>query len=378
MTRFTVSYKLVADHEDEAMALSEKVAGEQSVEVPDDVLSPRIFEIFRGHTQKVSQTSESSWESKISYDSRLLGDDLSQFLNVLLGNVSLYNGVKVTGLSWDKLEHLQLNGPANGINGVRALCSAKSRENRRPLLCSALKPIGLSTAEIAEICYQFALGGIDLIKDDHGLANQASSPFEERVAACTAAVQKAADETGHKAIYLPNVTADGEQTLRRFSIAKKAGAGGALVIPHLCGLHQMNKLAADAEGFPIMAHPAFSGSYVLSNSFGFTPEFLYGELWKAFGADFSIYPNYGGRFSFSMESCKKINSACREELSATKKNCFPAPGGGIQRNSIRQFSEWYGKDTTFLIGGSLYQHPGGVKTACTELIDELESMYKET
>jgi ribulose-bisphosphate carboxylase large chain len=55
---------------------------------------------------------------------------------------------------------------------------------------------GSSTAALAEMAYQLALGGIDVIKDDHGLANQTWSPFEERVTACCAAVAKANEETG--------------------------------------------------------------------------------------------------------------------------------------------------------------------------------------
>ena len=38
------------------------------------------------------------------------------------------------------------------------------------------------------MAYDFAKGGIDLIKDDHGLANQNYAPYEERVRACCAAV----------------------------------------------------------------------------------------------------------------------------------------------------------------------------------------------
>ena len=47
--------------------------------------------------------------------------------------------------------------------------------------------MGLSTDALAELCGTFARAGIDVIKDDHGLADQAWSRFEERVPACLAA-----------------------------------------------------------------------------------------------------------------------------------------------------------------------------------------------
>ena len=41
--------------------------------------------------------------------------------------------------------------------------------------------MGLPAHALADLAYQFALGGIDIIKDDHGLADQSFAPFKERV-----------------------------------------------------------------------------------------------------------------------------------------------------------------------------------------------------
>jgi len=48
--------------------------------------------------------------------------------------------------------------------------------------------------------------GVDLIKDDHSLADQTSAPFAERVERCQEAVVRANGETGGNALYFPNVT----------------------------------------------------------------------------------------------------------------------------------------------------------------------------
>src|SRR2546430_10425051 len=50
----------------------------------------------------------------------------------------------------------------------RSLTAARGR----PLLCTALKPLGRSAPELAQLTYGFARAGIDLIKDDHSLADQ--------------------------------------------------------------------------------------------------------------------------------------------------------------------------------------------------------------
>ena len=71
----------------------------------------------------------------------------------------------------------------------------------RPLTCTALKPIGSTPEQLAMLCSTFARAGLDLIKDDHGWADQASAPFEARVQAC----QRAVEASGAPSLYLPSL-----------------------------------------------------------------------------------------------------------------------------------------------------------------------------
>ena len=117
-----------------------------------------------------------------------------------------------------------------------------------------------------------------------------------------------------------------------------------------------------------MAHPAFSGAYVRDPIPSFTKSFFYGELWRAMGADFVVYPNFGGRFSFSLEDCLSINQ-CLRNKNIPFKTSLPTPGGGLQRDTIPKFLKDYGIDTVFLIGGSLYQHPDGIAKGSAEFLE---------
>ncbi|MCH8558055.1 MAG: ribulose 1,5-bisphosphate carboxylase large subunit [Balneolia bacterium] len=370
--RFNISYRITASTPEEARSLCTKVAYEQSVELPDDVLTPEIRSEMVGQVTALDQLDDSTFEAAISYSHASLDESISQLLNVILGNASLFRGVRITGLEWDKLPGHLCPGPKFGIDGVRAHHGITTK---RALSCSALKPIGLDSASLADFCYQFALGGIDIIKDDHGMANQSAAPFDQRLNACVDATKRAADKTGHRAGYYPNITADAAETMRRYEAAYEAGAGGVLLIPHLCGLGTLAEIASSDIPLPVMAHPAFSGSYVLSQTEGLTPDFLYGQLWKELGADFSIYPNAGGRFSFSVDECLAINASCRKPASRNAKGCFPTPGGGVQRQTLPELLKRYGNDTVFLIGGSLYQHPKGIEYASRELMEILISDY---
>ena len=70
------------------------------------------------------------------------------------------------------------------------------------------------------MAYDFAKGGIDLIKDDHGLANQNYAPYEERVRACCAAVRRANAETGRRCVYAPCLNAPADLIVPRAKFAK--------------------------------------------------------------------------------------------------------------------------------------------------------------
>ena len=144
-----------------------------------------------------------------------------------------------------------MRGPRFGQAGLRALLGVPDR----PLLCTAIKPMGLGPEALAELAYRLALGGIDLIKDDHGLADQPFCPFDERVPRCAAAVARANRETGRRVLYVPNVTAPALAISRRARLARDAGAGGLLFCPGLAGLDAMRALADDDDPGPTDPEP---------------------------------------------------------------------------------------------------------------------------
>ena len=240
--------------------------------------------------------------------------------------------------------------------GLRELTGAHGR----PLLCTALKPLGLSAPQLAQLTYGFARAGVDLIKDDHSLVDQTSAPFAERVERCQEAVVRANDETGGNALYFPNVTSDPSQMMERAGAARRAGCRGVLVNALPAGLGAVGEIAA-TTGLAIMSHPALAGAFFQADH-GFAPELLLGELFRVAGSDAVIYPNVGGRFTFSAATCAAINARLRAPLGPVAP-AFPAPGGGIDAARVPQWIERYGADTIFLIGGSLYAQPDPIAAA---------------
>lgn len=349
--RFCATYEFHGDPS-VAPARAEALRVEQTIEfpadlVPDDDIQRHVI----GRLESIEQTGPEVVAVVVSYAEETTGGELPQLLNVLWGNSSILPGIRLVDLELPDTMVARFSGPRFGIDGLRRLLDAPNR----PLLATALKPMGLSAERLADGAHRLAIGGIDIIKDDHSLANQQFAPFRERVERCADAVRRANDESGGRSIYMPSINAPYDQLAARARVALDAGAGGLLVLPGITGFDHMRHLSRTA-GVPILGHPAFLGSFSVSPSAGIAHHVVYGLIMRLAGADLSVFPNYGGRFSFSPPECDAIAHALRSPLAALAP-AFPAPGGGMTLSRVGEIVEFYGTDVTLLIGGDL--HRGG-------------------
>jgi len=349
--RFFVTYR-IAGSEKDARAKAEDICIEQTVEfpadeVPDGIIRDSVF----GRIESFDAWDTESFRAVISYAVEIAAGELTQFLNLVFGNSSIKPGIRVEHLDLPESLLHYFKGPRFGREGLRSLLNAP----KRPLLSTALKPMGLSSQELADLAYRFALGGMDIIKDDHGLTDQSCSPFAERVDRCAEAVRKGNTETGQRTLYIANITAPNSEVIKRAMIAKNAGAGGLMVAPGLIGFDLMRELAEDNSiALPVLTHPALQGSFVTGRS-GISHGVVFGQLARLAGADATIFPNFGGRFSFSRDECKEIADATSAPMGHLKP-IFPAPGGGMGLDRVPEMLETYGRDLIFLIGGGLFKH----------------------
>lgn len=368
--RFKVTYRLTGD-ETTARDKAQDTCLEQTVEFPGELVPDGdIREHIFGRIESLLQIDSEHYEAVISYAVETSGFELVQFLNVMFGNTSIKPGIRVERLDLPDSLLKAFRGPRFGREGLRALLGV----SERPLICTALKPLGLPAEELAKMAYQVALGGIDLIKDDHGMANQAFAPFEERVQRCAEAVERANRETGQKCLYLPNIPGPVDRVVERALFAKRAGVGGFLVSPGLVGLDTMRQLADDDRiGLPIMAHPALQGSFVTCPDTGISHYVMFGQIPRLAGADATIFPNYGGRFSFSIQDCVALVEGASMPMSNVRP-IFPVPSGGMTLKRVPEMLEVYGRNVIFLVGGGLHTHgPDLVKNSqyFRQLIDRL-------
>jgi ribulose-bisphosphate carboxylase large chain len=345
----------------EAQARARDICLEQTVEFPEDLItSSKIKEHIVGRVLELERIARNRYRALIGYPVEVAGGELTQLINVLFGNISLKPGIRLVDFRLPENALRVCPGPRFGREGLRELLLVRGR----PLLSTALKPMGLSARELARLAHQLALGGIDLIKDDHGLADQPFSPFEERVKRCNEAVREANRVTGFRTIYLPNVTAPADAIERRIGIAREAGAGGLLMAPGIVGLDAMRRISADdSVALPVLSHPAFQGSFTAHPDHGLSHGALYGMLNRLAGADAAIFPNHGGRFSFSPEECRGLVNGTEVDMPGIK-SIFPVPAGGMSLERVPDLVAFYGRDAILLIGGDLHRHGPDLAESC--------------
>ena len=346
MERIHVTYAFSGD---DPKAIADLIRVEQTIEFPFELAPSWIQDQVVGKIEEITSNDKNNHLITISFNPDVTGGELTQLLNVLWGNASLFPGVKIVDLKLPDSILNNFKGPRFGISGLRKIFKA----NTRPLIATALKPMGSDAKTLAEMARTLALAGFDLIKDDHSLANQPWATWKERVTLISLAVKEANEITGGNSAYVPSLNMPFDQVIDAAHTAKDLGAGALLVIPGITGFDSLRVIAADETlSLPILGHPAMLGSLVTSKDSGISHGIIFGTLMRLAGADISIFPNIGGRFSFTTEQCLEIADLSRKKLGSLKPMTI-APAGGMTLERIPEMIDMYGKETALLIGGAL-------------------------
>jgi ribulose-bisphosphate carboxylase large chain len=349
MDLMRVTYRLDVDPAD-APARAESIALEQTVEVPRSVVRDAFIEqSILGRVESVAPSGDGAMLATIAFPSASTALDPAQLLNVLFGMTSLHPDATCVGVEFPESILAALQGPRFGIEGLRKATGAYERA----LTCTAVKPLGQSPEALADLLRSFARAGIDVVKDDQGLADHPFCPFEDRVRACLAAADEVAAETGHRTLYVPNLIGTPESVFRQLELAESAGARAVMASPMLIGLPVFWELCRRRASVPVLAHPSFGGAQ------RFAPAALFGSLYRLYGADAVIFVGYAGRFRTPRGACRDLVDALVAPWSGLAPS-LPVVGGGVGLDDIAELLQFYGRDAMLLVGGSLQVEEGAL------------------
>ncbi|HBK04755.1 MAG TPA: ribulose 1,5-bisphosphate carboxylase [Acetobacteraceae bacterium] len=340
--RFTVTYH-VRGTAANIEARAQGIAVEQSVEMPlAAIRNEMVLSEIVGSVESIDDLGNGVFAVGIGLATATVGQDAGQFLNMVFGNTSLHDDVILKDVAVPQTLTQLFGGPRHGISELRF----RLKLPERALTGSALKPQGLPSEDLAILAEHLTRGGLDFIKDDHGLADQQYSRFSERVSACAAAVTRGVRSTGHPTRYIPSLTGNLDQMRAQAAVARDEGLDCVMLAPMVCGFSTMQALVCEFPEMAFFAHPSMAGAVRIA------PELLIGKLFPLMGADSVIFPGYGGRFGYSRETCRDLAANARHPYSGLK-SALPVPAGGMTLERTKEIIDFYGKDTMLLIGGNL-------------------------
>ena len=364
MTRtwLTAGYAVSADAATIASRAA-AIASEQSVECPLEAIGEaRIRDEIVARVGAIEPWGPGRFRVEVQLAAQTIGTNPAQFINMVFGNASLWEDVQLVSLELPDDVLVSFGGPRHGIAGLRARLATP----QRPLTCAAMKPQGLRVDDLALLARTFALAGVDVIKDDHGIADQWYAPFAERVEACQAAVAAAVQTTGKPAFYAPNLIGTPRRLREQARIARDAGVQVVLIAPMLVGLSAFLDVVDEFPDLVYLAHPSFGGAARIA------PPLLFGRLLRLFGADAVIFVNYGGRFGYTRAACGELAAAARAPWGRLLPT-LPVPAGGMLLERIEELLDFYGNDTMLLIGGNLLIDRSHVRERTQAFVDRVSA-----
>jgi ribulose-bisphosphate carboxylase large chain len=150
--RLTAIYH-VTETADRIKARAEGIAVEQSVEMPVSAIRDRgVLDNIVGRVEDIRDLNNGVFEVRIGLATATTGLEPGQMLNMLFGNTSIHADVTLHDAIFPGEILAAFGGPRHGLAGLRQRAGA----GKRALTCSALKPQGLSPAELADIAAKLA------------------------------------------------------------------------------------------------------------------------------------------------------------------------------------------------------------------------------
>ncbi len=307
---------------------------------------------------------------EVQYPVANVAPELPHLLNYVAGDVfgsSVVEHIEVTDVALPASVVDAFPGPQFGVEGVRERAGV---DEERPLLGMILKPsLGLEPETIGDMTECAVRAGVDVVKEDEKLVDPAYCPFEERLDAVVAAIERATAETGNDVLYVLNVTGRGDafaeyladrdlatETVERFAL---------MVTPVTAGFGSLARLARDGRfDLPVYAHR--TGHAAVTRAGHGVRMRVLERLFRLAGADFSHCGTVSGSHERDREEVVPNRAALVETGGAWADvpPSLPVVSGGVNPTNVAENMRGVGRegpvmDLLFMIGSGIYAHAGG-------------------
>jgi ribulose-bisphosphate carboxylase large chain len=276
-------------------------------------------------------------------------------------------------------------GPKFGIIGIRNLLGIRNR----PLCGTIIKPkLGLSAKEHAKVAYQAWIGGIDIVKDDENLTSQPFNKFYERVVETLKMKELAEEETREKKAYMPNVSAETNEMLKRAKFVKDCGGDCLYVMVDILTVGwaalQTLRNATEDLGLVMHAHRAMHGALTKNKDHGISMLFI-ADTARLIGVDQIHIGTAVGKMMETKAEVKMVGDEIEQGFVKEKqrhrlqqdwhgiKPVFAVCSGGLHPGLVPPLMKMLGKDIIVQAGGGIHGHPQGTKAGAMAMRQAIDA-----
>lgn len=366
---------------------AEHLAAESSIGTWTDIstLSPTLANQLKPHVYSINKKESII---KIAYKRELFEDgSIPQILSSIAGNVYGMKAVKnLRLLDFDIPDRMikHFPGPRYGLNGVRKLTKVKDR----PLVGTIVKPkVGLSPLRHAQVAYESWIGGLDIVKDDENLTDQKFNRFEDRVVKTLELRDRAQDETGEKKIYMPNITAETAEMIRRADFVKNHGGEYVMVDVLTCGFSGLQSVRRHVHQF-IHGHRAMHGALTRNQKHGMSMLSL-AKCSRLAGVDQLHIGTAVGKMEGGPEETLDLEHEMEDRLIKPHghvleedwgkiKPVFAVASGGLHPGHMQKLTSILGKNIIAQFGGGCHGHPDGTQAGAKAIRQAVDAVMEGT
>jgi ribulose-bisphosphate carboxylase large chain len=327
-----------------------------------------------GEVERLSP-SGAGYEVRIRYPQEIFEiGNIPQYLSVIAGNLfglSKLGAVRLLDAEFPK-EVIPFKGPQYGIEGIRKLVGT----TKRPHVGTIIKPkVGLNPVDTAEVAYEAAVGGVDLIKDDETLTDQKFCPLEERLSLVMDKLNQVKDETGRTVLYAVNISTAGDRILERAKLAQRLGANMLMIDVIVCGFDAVRAVAEDPSiRLPLHIHRTMHAAITRNREHGIAMRPLC-RLVRMLGGD----QLHTGTVSGKMEHDKTELLGDNEALTSSWhdiRTVFPVASGGLHPGGVEAEIKTMGSDLILQAGGGIHGHPDGTRAGATAMRQAVDAVME--
>jgi 2,3-diketo-5-methylthiopentyl-1-phosphate enolase len=268
----------------------------------------------------------------------------------------------------------KFQGPKFGVQGMRDILGVSDR----PLLNAMIKPnIGWTPSEGAELFYNAAKGGVDVIKDDELMpANEDFCPLKERVVKFMASEKKAFEETGEHTLYAVNITDNVDKVKENAYKAIEYGTNCLMLNVYTSGFGVLKMLADDPNiKVPLLAHIDYVGATCGSTYTGVNAPLLIGKIVRLSGADFQINGHPFGKFPVPNKVFFRSFKFFTQPWWNIKPMFYAASGGTTQM-AVPHIIKAIGTDCILAAGGAVHGHPKGSEAGARSMRQAIDAVMQ--